>query len=315
MRVVVCDPIHEVGLETLRAAGMDLELADQYNEDEIDEAISDADALVVRSATTVSADRIESAEDLQVIARAGIGVDNIDLEAATDAGIQVVNAPTGGIGAVTEHTIALAYALVRELPWTDRRTRNGEWPKSEYAGSELRDRTLGIIGLGNIGQSVAERATRLGLSVIGYDPYVNDDVIEELGITRGHFDACFEQADIVTIHTPLTPETEGLVDAAALDKLKDGYLINCSRGGVVDEEALVDVLSDGYLAGAAVDVFEDEPIDADHPLTNCDRAILTPHVAGSSDRAKRTIATSVAEQIIALAQGNPVDHPVNEPAP
>lgn len=314
MRVVVCDPIHEVGLDALRNAGMDLELASEYDETDLDAAIARAEALIVRSGTTVTAARIEAADELQVIARAGIGVDNIDLEAASDAGVQVVNAPTGGVGAVTEHTIALAYALVRELAWTDRQTRDGEWPKGEYDGDELRGSTLGIIGLGNIGQSVAKRAAQLGLDIVGYDPYVSDEVVEELEIARCDFETCFDLADIVTVHTPLTPETEGLVDATAFEHLGNGYLINCSRGGVVDEDALVESLESGQLAGAAVDVYEEEPIDADHPLAACERTLLTPHIAGTSDRAQRTIATSVAEQIIAVTRGDAVEHPVNEPA-
>lgn len=312
MRVVVCDPIHEAGIKELEAAGMDLEQAAEYDESDLDAAIARANALIVRSGTSVTAERIEAADELQIIARAGIGVDNIDLEAATKTGVQVVNAPTGGVGAVTEHTTAMAYAMIRELPWTDRRTKAGEWPKGTYDGSELRGSTLGIVGLGNIGQSVAKRAITLDVEVIGYDPYVRQAVVDDLGIDLVSLDSCFEQADIVTVHTPLTPETEGLIDEEILDNLEDGYLINCSRGGVVDEEALVEALSSGHIAGAAIDVFADEPLEADHPLTDCERVLLTPHVAGTSDRAQQTIAESVARQIIAVAAGEAVDHPVNE---
>lgn len=312
MRIVVTDPIHEVGLDRLTEAGFTVDMATDFS-GSLSEAVSTAEVLIVRSGTTLSADVLDACPELRLIARAGIGVDNIDVDAATSAGIQVVNAPTGGIDSVTEHTVAMAYALIRALPWTDRQTRRGEWPKRGYRGSELVEHTIGVVGLGRIGRSVVERANRLGIEVVGYDPFVDEDEIQDLDVRLCPLLDCVKAADILSIHLPRTTETEGLIDASVLSHLEGGFLINCSRGGIVDEDALVHALESGDLAGAAIDVFEDEPITADHPLVDCERTLLTPHVAGTSDRAQRTIATDIADQIIAFSRGDTVAHPVNSP--
>lgn len=314
MRIVVTDPIHEAGLNRLKRAGFAVEQASEFTAEARADAIRQAEALVVRSGTEITATVLESAPYLEIIARAGIGVDNIDLDAANDHGVLVVNAPTGGVDAVVEHTMALAYAMARELPWTDRMTRRGDWPKASYNGSELAAMTLGIIGLGRIGRSVSRSAERLGVDTVGYDPYVDQTDLDDLSIERLDLHSCARRADIVTVHVPLTSETDRLIDASFLANLEGGYLINCSRGGVVDEAALVDALEDETLAGAAVDVFDAEPVEADHPLATHERTLLTPHVAGTSDRAQRVIAESVADQLIAFDSGEPVDHPVNEPS-
>ncbi|MFW6152985.1 MAG: hydroxyacid dehydrogenase [Halobacteriota archaeon] len=311
MRVLVTDPIDEIGIDRLREAGFTVDLAFDLDDGALEPALSGADALVVRSATTVSGEVLDAVDELRIIARAGIGVDNIDVEAATRNGVQVVNAPTGGVDAVAEHTIALAYALVREIPRLDRQTRDGDWPKGSYAGNELVEQTLGIIGIGRIGSAVAETASALGLDIVGYDPHIVED---DLDIELVDFDTCLRRADIVTVHAPLTEATAGMIDASALATLGDGYVINCARGGIIDETALVEALETGSLRGAALDVFEDEPISSDDPLCGNDRTILTPHVAGSSDRAQRTIAREVADQVIDALEGRPVEHPVNDPA-
>lgn len=313
MRALVCDPIHDVGLERLRSAGIEVVDGTDLADDELEAALAGTDALVVRSATTVDAGLIESAPDLEVVARAGIGIDNIDLAAADAAGVAVVNAPAGGVGAVTEHTVALAYALVRALPWTDRATRAGRWPKASYGGAELRELTVGIVGLGRIGRAVAARTDAIGADLVGTDPYVRSEQLAPVDLDLLDLDRCLDRADLATVHTPLTEETRGLIDAASLERLEGGYLVTCARGGVVDEDALVAALDGGTLAGAAVDVYEDEPLSADHPLTACDRALLTPHVAGSSDRARRTIATEVADQLIAARDGDALSNLVNDP--
>lgn len=312
MRVVLADPIHQAGIERLERAGHHIIDATD-RDDERPTAISSAEALVVRSATTVDADMIESARDLRIIARAGIGVDTIDIEAASTAGVLVVNAPTGGVSAVAEHTMAMCHALIRELPWIDRQTRNGAWPKAAYTGGELAEQTLGIVGLGRIGREVANRASRLGMDLVGADPKVSGDELGGLTIALDELHGCAARADILTVHTPLVPETRGLIDDAVFDELEGGYLVNCSRGGVVNEGALVDALRSGQVAGAALDVFEDEPIGADHPLTSLDNTLLTPHVAGTSARAQRTIALEIADQLIEFFRGEQVNHPVNEP--
>lgn len=313
MHVVITDPIDRVGIDRLEAAGFTVEDATHLQGDRLDARIAAANALIVRSATTVSADRIAAASDLEVIARAGIGVDNIDIDAATTHGVAVVNAPTGGVNAVAEHTIAMAYALVRELPWTDRETRAGGWPKAEYEGSELVALTLGIVGVGRIGRAVARKAAALGVGVVGHDPHVDQAELGDLEIDLVSLEECLDRADIVTVHTPLTDGTVGLIDRAALNHLTDGYLINCARGGIVDESALVTALEDGTLSGAALDVFAREPLEADEPVTRPERLLLTPHVAGSSDQARRTIAESVADQLIAINAGDPPTHLINEP--
>lgn len=313
MHVLVSDPIHEVGLELLREGGYTVELGYDLDDAALGEQLEGVHALIVRSATTVTEAHLDNAPELRIIARAGIGVDNVDIDAATERGIQVVNAPTGGVQAVAEHTLALAFALVRDLPATDRSTRVGAWPKAGYAGGELTGKTLGIIGLGRIGTAVAKRAMTLGLEVIAYDPFVAAGELEGLDVELAPLKVCLDRGDIVTIHTPLTDETRGMFDEGLLRHLEGGYLINCARGGIVDEVALAKLLAAGHLEGAALDVFEDEPLSADHPLCEQDRAILTPHIAGSSERAQRTIARSVASQVIAALEGASVDHPVNQP--
>ncbi len=313
MHVVIADPIHEVGVKRLESAGFEVRDATDLSGEQLDTAISKADALIVRSATEVTAARIAEAPSLKVIARAGIGVDNIDLSTATSAGVQVVNAPTGGVDAVTEHTFAMAYALVRALPWTDQQTKSGKWPKSTYDGGELIDCTFGVVGFGRIGRSVAERAIQLGIKVLVTDPHIRGNALEEIGATKVALEECAKRADILSIHTPLTEDTSGMIDERILNLLEGGYLINVSRGGIVDEEALVSALEREQLAGAGIDVFEDEPLEAAHPLTTCERILLTPHIAGTSDRAQRTISESVADQIIAVNNDEPVVHPVNNP--
>lgn len=310
MRVLVTDPIHDSGLQRLDEVGFDVVQA--YDVAELADApdINEVDAVIVRSGTTVSATAIANASRLKVIARAGIGVDNIDLEAATDAGVIVINAPEGGVGAVAEHTLALAFALVRELPRLDRETRAGRWPKESFVGDQLTDKTIGVIGLGRIGTAVAESALALGVDVVGFDPFVSTPPQDAIDLVD--LDALLDRADLVTVHTPLTPDTRGLIGAAELDMLAGGYLINCARGGIVDESALVDALESGQLAGAALDVYETEPVAEDHPLTACERAILTPHVASTSARAQETIATSVAEGVINALRDESVSHVVND---
>lgn len=314
MHVLVSDPIHAEGIERLEAEGYEVEQAYELSDDALLDHLADVDALIVRSATNVTEAQLDVASRLRVIARAGIGVDNIDIEAATARGIQVVNAPMGGVHAVAEHTLALAFALVRDLPATDRDTRAGKWPKPGYTGTELSDKTLGIIGFGRIGSEVARRASALGVEVIAFDPYIEDVEREGNEVELVSFEACLDRADIVTIHTPLTEDTRGKFDREVLHQLGGSYLINCARGGIVDEHALAELLEMGHIEGAAIDVFEDEPLGEDHPLCQLDNVILTPHIAGSSDRAQRTIARSVATQVIAALRDEPIDHPVNHPS-
>ncbi len=313
MRIVVTDPIHEAGLEQLRAAGHEVIEATAAEPADLPAVLSGADAIVVRSGTIVTADLLDQLDELAVIARAGIGVDNIDLEAATEAGVLVVNAPTGGVDAVTEHTLTLVFALMRRLPHVDREMHTGAWPKPTYEASAVRDATMGVVGLGRIGRSVAAVADSLGMPLVGYDPYVADGALADIPIDVASFEACLSAADVVTVHTPLTDETAHLVDAEALSTLGPGYLVNCARGGIVDETALIEALEDGPLRGAALDVFETEPLPADDPLRDREDVILTPHIGATSDAAQRTIAEEVAEQLIAIDRDETPTHPVNDP--
>lgn len=314
MRIVVTDPIHEAGLEQLRAAGHEVIEAPAADPADLPAVLSGADAIVVRSGTVVTEDLLDHLDELAVVARAGIGVDNIDLEAATEAGVLVVNAPTGGVDAVTEHTLALMFALMRRLPQVDREMHTGAWPKPTYQASAVREATLGVVGLGRIGRAVAEVVDSLGMAVVGYDPYVDESALADIHIDVTGFEACLEAADVVTLHTPLTDETAQLLDAEALSTLGSGYLVNCARGGIVDEAALIEALEDGALRGAALDVFETEPLPADDPLRDREDVILTPHIGATSDAAQRTIAEEVAEQLIAIDRGETPRHPVNDPS-
>lgn len=313
MRIVIADPIHSAGIERLEAAGHTVVDATDASPSALEDVLVGARALVVRSATPVTADLLSSASELEVVARAGIGVDTIDIEAATTAGVLVVNAPTGGVEAVADHTMALCHAIVRELPWTDRATRRGEWPKDVFTGGELAETTLGIVGLGRIGRTVARRGADRGMTLVGTDPAVDAGDLTDLDIELESLHGCASEADVLTVHTPLVPETEGLIDEGVFDRLDGGALINCARGGVVDEAALIAALDDGRVDAAAIDVFADEPIGAEHPLAGRERTLLTPHVAGTSERAQRQIAREVATQLEAVAAGEPVEHPVNEP--
>ncbi|MFC6766396.1 hydroxyacid dehydrogenase, partial [Natrinema soli] len=255
MKVLVTDPIADAGLDVLRDAGHDVETGYELEGNDLLEAISDANGLIVRSGTEVTEEVLEAAEELAIVGRAGIGVDNIDIDAATDNGVIVANAPEGNVRAAAEHTVAMTFASARSIPQAHIRLKNGEWAKSDYLGTELDGKTLGVVGLGRVGQEVAKKLDSLGMDIVAYDPYISEERAQRIGAELVEFDPCLERADVLTVHTPLTPETEGLISEPELDQLGDGYLVNCARGGVVDEDALAAKVEDGTLAGAAIDVF------------------------------------------------------------
>jgi D-3-phosphoglycerate dehydrogenase len=284
VRVLVSDKLAEAGLRVLREApGVELEFRPGMSEDELCNVIGDYDGLIIRSATQVTPRVVEEAHKLRVVGRAGIGVDNVDIPAASRRGIVVMNTPTGNSVTTAEHALALLASLARKIPQAVASMRTGKWEKTKFQGREIAYKTLGIIGLGNIGRIVADRAQGLKMKVIGVDPVMSSDRAAELGIELVELDELLARADFVTIHAPLTPETKNMISDAAFEKMKSGaLLVNAARGGIVDEEALARAITKGKIAGAALDVFGKEPIDPDHPLLGLDDVLCTPHLGAST---------------------------------
>lgn len=272
-----------------------------------DEHLGEFDALIVRSSTRVDRDCIQaSVPRLKVIGRAGVGVDNIDLASAYEFGVRVVNAPHASTIAVAEHALALMLALVRHIPEATARMRAGEWPKKEMMGNELYGKTLGIIGLGSIGSEVARRAAAFQMRVMSFDPYIDTEEQKRYGAQPSTLDALLAQSDFVTLHLPLTDETTGYLDHAALQKMKpEARVISTARGGLIDEDALLEALRNKQVAGAALDVFADEPPRND-PLINHPAVITTPHIAAQTVEAQGRVAVDIAEEVLAALQGKPL---------
>ncbi|MFN8472440.1 MAG: phosphoglycerate dehydrogenase [Anaerolineae bacterium] len=312
-RILVADPIDTEGIALLQEhAEVDVRL--KLSEAELISLIPAYDALVVRSETKVTAPILDAGERLKVVGRAGVGIDNIDVEAATRRGIVVVNAPTGNTIAAAEHTIALMMALARHIPQANATLRNGGWDRNKFIGTEVRGKTLGVIGLGRIGQEVARRADGLAMQVMAYDPFVAEDVAERLGVILVDLPDLLRQSDFVTLHTVLNDDTRGLIGTQAIEQMKPGArLINVARGGLVDEKALLAALDSGRLAGAALDVFAQEPLPADHPFRQHPKIVTTPHLGASTVEAQVGVARDVAEQIVAVLSGRPAEHAVNAP--
>ncbi len=316
VRVLVSDKLAEAGLQVLRdAPGVDLEFRPGMSEDELCEIIGDYDGLIIRSATQVTPRVIEKAHRLRVVGRAGIGVDNVDIPAASRRGIVVMNTPTGNSVTTAEHALALLASLARKIPQAVTSMRGGKWEKSKFQGREIAFKTLGIVGLGNIGRIVADRAQGLKMKVIGVDPVMSSDRAAELGIELVELEELFKRADFLTIHAPLTPETKNMIDDGAFKKMKSSALVvNAARGGIVDEEALARAITAGEIAGAALDVFTKEPIDPDHPLLGLDNVLCTPHLGASTSEAQERVAVEIAEQAIGYLQLGIVKNAVNVPA-
>ena len=312
MKVLIADPIAEEGIEALRAhVEVDVRLG--LGRDELIAAIGDYEAIVVRSETKVSAEVIEAGRKLQVIGRAGVGVDNIDVDAATRRGIVVVNAPAGNIVSAAEHTIALMLAMARYIPQANAQLRSGVWRRYDFLGIEVRNKTLGIIGLGNVGSEVARRAKGLEMRLIAHDPFVSIEYARNLGVELVSLKELLKESDFITLHTPLTEATRGLIGAKELAMVKPTVrFINCARGNIIDEGALFNAVEEGRVAGAAFDVFAEEPA-IESILFNSDKILVTPHLAASTAEAQATIALDVAEQIIAVLKGQPARYSVNAP--
>ena len=297
-KVVVAEAIADVAIETLDA-WCDVEVAIGADRDELIAALGDAVALLVRSATKVDAEMIEAAPMLEVIGRAGVGLDNIDVEAAEARGIVVVNAPDASTISAAEHTMALLLAMARRIPEADASLRAGRWERRDLAGVELYGKTLGILGLGRIGAHVAQRAAAFGMRIIAFDPFVGDDRAEAVGAQLVSLDDVLAEADFLTIHAPRSTDTEGLIDADALASMKPtARLINVARGGIVDEVALTAAIANGTIAGAALDVFAVEPTTVS-PLFEFPQVVVTPHLGASTYEAQHRAGASVVEAVVA----------------
>jgi D-3-phosphoglycerate dehydrogenase len=311
MKVVVADKISDRGVALLRETGWNVVLT---NKDTLKSEIVDAHALVVRSATKVTPELLDQAPLLRVVGRAGVGIDNINLEAATHRGVLVMSTPGGNAVSVAEHTFALLLALARQVPRLDAAIREGRWEKSSAAGTELRGKTLGLVGLGRIGSEVAVRAQAFDMRVLGYDPYISEAAAREVQVELVPFDTLLAQSDFVSLHTALTPATQKLISAAALAQMKKGArLINAARGELIDEAALAEALKSGHLGGAAVDVFVEEP-PKNSPIVGLPNVIATPHVAGSTTEAQEEVGTQIAVQMRDYLAEGVIRNAVNLPA-
>lgn len=311
MRVLVKDKIADAGIEMLRAY-YDVDVHQEWTQDEMRDHIKDYDAVIVRSAGKITADIIDASERLKIIGRAGIGLDNVDIPAATQKGIIVANAPQSNIISAAEHAIALLLSQARNIPQANETMKAGEWKRSKFEGVEVYGKTLGIVGLGRIGSLVAARARGIGMKVIAYDPYVAADKFDELGTEIVlDLEDLLGRSDFITIHLPKTAETKGLIGAKEFTQMKDGVrVINAARGGIVDEKALYDAIVAGKVAGAGLDVFENEP-PADSPLVKLDQVVATPHLGASTSEAQDKAGVMIAEQIIAGLSGDFVSSAVN----
>ncbi|MBI5887797.1 MAG: phosphoglycerate dehydrogenase [Deltaproteobacteria bacterium] len=316
MKILISDSMSAKAVEILKSKpGLDCEVSTGLKPDELKIKIKDFHALVVRSSTKVTADIMEAAENLKVIGRAGTGVDNVDVAAATKKGIVVMNTPGGNTITTAEHAIAMMVALARKIPQATASMKRGEWEKKKFEGTELTGKTLGILGVGNIGSVVASRAQGLRMNVIAYDPFISLDAADKMGIALVNLDDLFAKSDFLSIHVPLMNETKNLVNAEAFKKMKKGVkLINCARGGIVNEKDLAGAITAKIVSGAALDVFEKEPPPADNPLLAMDEVILTPHLGASTHEAQESVAVAIAEQIADYLSTGTIRNAVNVPS-
>lgn len=311
-RILVSDPISKEGLEPLLQSDS-IEIV-QKNVEEAEEDLEFFDALLVRSATKVTQSLMEKMPNLKIIARAGVGVDNIDIDQATRNGIIVINAPDGNTISTAEHTFAMITSLMRHIPQANASVKSKEWKRSAFLGSELYGKVLGIAGLGRIGSEIAKRARAFGMKVVVFDPFLTTERASKIGVESYSLDQLLQEADIITVHTPLTKETKGLLNHETIAKTKKGvYLVNCARGGIIDEDALVTYLENGHVQGAALDVFVTEP-PTDSRLLQFNQVITTPHLGASTKEAQLNVASQVAEEVLTFVNGGQVTSSVNLPS-
>ena len=310
-RVLITEKIADAGIERLREAGHDVDVKLNLSEEDLLAEVRDADAVIIRSATTITKEVIKNGEKLLVIGRAGIGLDNVDVNAATEQGVMVVNAPKSNILSAAEHTIALILAQARNIPQANSALKSGRWERNEWTGVELADKTLGIIGLGRIGKLVAQRALAFGMNLVAYDPFVATERARQLSVQLMSLEELIQVSDFLTIHVAKTPETENLINAELLSLAKPSLrIINVARGGIVNEVDLAEAVTTGKIAGAAIDVFENEPI-TESPLFSLPQIVVTPHLGASTTEAQDKAGESIAEQVELALLGDFVPHAVN----
>jgi D-3-phosphoglycerate dehydrogenase len=315
-KVLVSDKLSETAVQIFRDRGIDVDFMPDLgkDKDKLAEVIGDYDGLAIRSATKVTPKILENAHKLKVIGRAGIGTDNIDKEAASKKGVIVMNTPFGNMITTAEHAIAMMFAVARQIPEASASTHAGKWEKSKFMGVELTGKTLGVIGAGNIGGIVCDRARGLHMKVIAYDPFLGQEKAEKMQVEKVDLDALLKRADFITLHVPATDQTRGMLNREALEKTKKGVrIINCARGGLVDEEALADLLKSGHIAGAAFDVFAQEPA-TENPLFGLPNVVCTPHLGASTTEAQENVALQVAEQMADYLLTGAVQNALNMPS-
>jgi D-3-phosphoglycerate dehydrogenase len=310
VKILVAEPLAAAGMELLKAQpGWDIVIS---NPKEFAQHLSDADALFVRSAVKVNAEVLAKAPKLRVIGRAGVGVDNVDLPAATAANVLVMNTPGGNAVAVAEHTLGLMLCMARSIPQASASTKSGKWEKKKFMGSELRGKTLGILGLGYIGQEVAKRARGFEMKIVASDPYANPKIAADLGVSLVSLDQLYAQSDYLTLHMAITKETNRMLNDAAFARMKTGVrIVNCARGELVDSAALARAIESGKVAGAALDVFETEPPAAGDPLLALEPVVATPHIGGSTGEAQETVGVRIVEQVVEYLQHGVAVNAVN----
>ncbi|UOQ44779.1 phosphoglycerate dehydrogenase [Halobacillus salinarum] len=314
-RVLICDPLSEEGIRPLLdAEDVEAVMNPSMSYEELLKEVSSAHAILVRSQTQVTREVIEHAKELKVIGRAGVGVDNIDLDAATENGVVVVNAPDGNTISTAEHTMAMLMSLARNIPQAYHQLQNKRWERKKFVGVELKNKTLGIVGFGRIGKEVAQRAKGHRMNVVAFDPFLTKEKADKSGVSHGSLQEVLQQADFLTVHTPLIEETKHLIDREAIQLMKPGArILNCARGGIIEEDALYEAIKSGKIAGAALDVFEEEPA-TEHKLLTLPEVIATPHLGASTIEAQENVATDVSYDVMELLRGGTVKHPVNMPS-
>ncbi|HET8733453.1 MAG TPA: phosphoglycerate dehydrogenase [Anaeromyxobacteraceae bacterium] len=314
-RVLVADDLSSEGVEVLRRSGLEVDVKVGLKPEELEAIIGDYDAIAVRSATKVTARLLEKATRLRVVGRAGVGVDNVDLEAATRKGVVVMNSPGGSSVTVAELAVGMMLALSRHIAQASASTKAGKWEKKRFQGHELAGKTLGVVGIGNIGSVVVERARSLKMSAVAYDPFISAEAAAQLGVELVTLEELWARADVISLHVPLTEQTRNVVNATTLARMRKGVLlVNCARGGLVDEKALAAAIASGHVGGAAFDVFEKEPVSPDNPLLALDAFICTPHLGASTEEAQAAVAVGIAEQLAAFLTRGEVRNAVNVPS-
>ncbi len=314
MKVLISDNLSATGVEILKKAGLEVDFRSKTSVEEIEKIIGDYDALIIRSATKVNAGLLDKATKLKIVGRAGSGLDNVDIPAATKKGVVVMNTPGGNTVTTAEHTIGMIFASARMIPQAYSSLKAGKWEKKKFEGVELFDKTLGVIGLGAIGGVVANRAIGLGMKILAYDPFLSQEKAKSLGIELADLPTIYRKSDFITVHTPKTKETANLINKDTIAQMKDGVrIINCARGGIVNEQDLYEALKSGKVAGAAFDVFEKEPPE-NHPLLTLDNFVATPHLGASTKEAQENVAVAIAEQIVDYLIAGTVRNAVNVPS-